>query len=102
MNIRRRVMILAAAFVFLACQSQDDMDKAQLLRHFNIPPGTQLIEYHGYPERVGFGQREGLQVSATYRFTEGELAAWLPQARQTGGSPFRFPPKSGRRSSTRA
>ena len=91
MNARRRVMILAAAFVFLACQSQDDMDKAQLHRHFNIPPGTQLIEYNGYPARVGFGQREGLQVSATYRFTEGELAAWLPQARSNGWQPLPIP-----------
>jgi len=91
MNARRRVMILAAAFFLLACQSQDDMDKAQLLRHFNIPPGTQLIEYNGYPARVGFGQREGLQVSATYRFTEGELAAWLPQARANGWQPLPIP-----------
>jgi hypothetical protein len=84
-------MILAAAFVFLACQSQDDMDKTQLLRHFNIPPGAQLIEYNGYPARVGFGQREGHQVSATYRFTEGELAAWLTQARSNGWQPLPIP-----------
>jgi hypothetical protein len=93
MNTLRRAMILAAAFVFLACQSQDDMDKAQLLRHFDIPPGTQIIEYHGYPDRVGFGQREGLQVSATYRFTESELAAWLPQARSNGWQPLPIPPE---------
>jgi hypothetical protein len=86
-----RVMILAAVFSFCACQATDDRDREQLLRHFGIPPDTQVIEYHGYPARVGFGQREGLQVSATYRFTEGQLAAWLPQARSNGWQPLPIP-----------
>lgn len=91
MNAVRRMTILAAAFVLLACQATDDRDREQLLRHFGIPPDTQVIEYHGYPARVGFGQREGLQVSATYRFTEGQLAAWLPQARSNGWQPLPIP-----------
>ncbi len=97
MNAVRRMTILAVAFVLLACQSQDDMDREQLRRHFGLPPGVQIIEYHGYPARVGFGQREGLQVSATYRFTEGQLAAWLPQARSNGWQPLPIPAETRRK-----
>lgn len=91
MNGCCRVVILAAVFIVSACQSQDEMDREQLRRHFGIPPGVQMIEYHGYPARVGFGQREGLQVSAKYRFTEGELAGWLPQAQANGWQPLPVP-----------
>jgi hypothetical protein len=97
MNTVRRMTILAVAFVLLACQSQDDMDREQLRRHFGLPPGVQIIEYHGYPARVGFGQREGLQVSATYRFTEGQLAVWLPQARSSGWQPLPIPAETRRK-----
>lgn len=83
--------ILVVALVLVACQSQDDMDKAQLIRHFGIPQGAELLEYQGYPARVGFGQREGLQVSATWRLTEAELAAWLPQAAPKGWKPLPIP-----------
>jgi hypothetical protein len=86
----RRVLILAV-LLLCACQAQDERDRGQLLRHFTIPPSVQIIEYHGYPARVGFGQREGLEVSATYRFTEAELAAWLPQARADGWQPLPIP-----------
>ncbi|MGE5856840.1 MAG: hypothetical protein ACM34C_09795 [Syntrophaceae bacterium] len=91
MNGCCRVVILAAVFVVIACQSQDEMDREQLRRHFGIPSGVQMIEYHGYPARVGFGQREGLQVSAKYRFTEGELAGWLPEAQANGWQPLPIP-----------
>lgn len=87
----RLTILVAAAFVLAACQSQDDMDKAQLRRHFGIPPGAEILEYHGYPARVGFGQREGLQVSATWRLTETELAAWLPRAGADGWQPLPIP-----------
>jgi hypothetical protein len=97
MNACSRVMILAVVFIFCACQATDDRDREQLLRHFGIPPDIQVIEYHGYPARVGFGQREGLQVSATYRFTEGQLAAWLPQARSSGWQPLPIPAETRRK-----
>lgn len=83
--------VLAAAFVLIACQSQDNMDKGQLRRHFSIPPDAEILDYHGYPARVGFGQREGLQVSATWRLTEAELAAWLPKAGAKGWRPLPIP-----------
>ena len=87
----RLTILAAAAFVLASCQSQDDMDKAQLRRHFGIPPAAEILEYHGYPARVGFGQREGLQVSATYRLTETELAEWLSKAAANGWQPLPIP-----------
>ena len=70
---------------------QDWMDERALRRHFRIPSGFERLYYDGYPSMVGFGQREGLEISAGYRLTEAEQEAFLRDGSARGWQPLPIP-----------
>lgn len=50
-----------------SCQKvTDETDKAALKKHFLIPDDAEMIAYDGFPPMAGFGQREGLTISAVF------------------------------------
>ena len=56
-------------FVATSCQwLTDSSDKSALVKHFKIPDNAEMIVYDGFPTMVGFGQREGLNISANTSF----------------------------------
>jgi len=82
-----RILILAGLVLpLVSCgRIQDGKDQKQLIRLFNIPDNAKLVSYRGYPSMVGFGQREGLEISARYRFTDQQLGKFLAAARGSTG-----------------
>jgi hypothetical protein len=53
------------------------MDERALRRRFGVPSSFERIVYRGYPSMVGFGQREGLDISAAYRLTDRQESTFL-------------------------
>ena len=59
---------------FNSCQwLTDKSDKAALEKHFEIPDDAEMIAYDGFPTMVGFGQREGLTISAKYMLEDEDM-----------------------------
>lgn len=64
--------------------AQDSGDQAQLRRIFGIPEGCELVSYDGYPSTVGFGQREGLALSAVYRLDGSQAREFVDSSLSEG------------------
>ena len=94
---RRAVLLTAPLLVagLVGCGPprlvQDWMDRRQLKRHFGIPDGASLLEYDGYPAMVGFGQREGLTISAVYHLTDEQEAQFVESSRSRGWDSLPIP-----------
>lgn len=74
-----KIIILFLLAVFLnSCQwLTDRSDKAALEKHFEIPEDAEMIAYDGFPTMVGFGQREGLNISAKYMLSDKDMNEWI-------------------------
>lgn len=73
--------------ILFVCSCQvitDETDKAALKKHFEIPDDAEMIAYEGYPETVGFGQREGLSISAKYKLNEVDMKEWIKNLQHKG------------------
>lgn len=55
----------------------DRSDKSALEKHFEIPENAEMIAYDGFPTTVGFGQREGLNISAKYLLSDEDMNEWI-------------------------
>jgi hypothetical protein len=79
-------LILLMLMLLPGCQSgqaaQDLSDQRALRRLFGIPNDYRLMTYTGYPARVGFGQREGLNISGVYLLSDDQLAQFKDQIAQ--------------------
>jgi hypothetical protein len=64
--------------------AQDSSDQARLRRIFGIPEGCELVCYDGYPSTVGFGQREGLALSAVYRLDGSQAREFVDRSLSEG------------------
>jgi hypothetical protein len=62
----------------------DESDKASLKRHFEIPDDAEMIAYDGFPPMSGFGQREGLTISAKYLLSDEDMNVWIKNMRPKG------------------
>lgn len=61
-----------------SCQQEtDSSDKAALKRHFEIPNDAEMVVYDGFPPMSGFGQREGLSISAKYKLNDQDMFSWI-------------------------
>ncbi len=54
-----------------ACTSQDETDQRRVRARCGLPRDATVLVWKGYPEQVGFGQREGLSLEGTFRPTAG-------------------------------
>lgn len=87
-------LVLVAPF---ACAPQDVRDQRAARRRCGLPPDAAVLTWDGYPSQVGFGQREGLSVSGTFRPPPGwsssaagyRPAPW-PRARDAAEETFRL------------
>jgi hypothetical protein len=70
---------------------QDWSDRYELRRHFKIPMGYELISYAGYPGMAGFGQREGLEISAVYRLTDHQVTKFVSDSKSDGWESLPIP-----------
>lgn len=70
---------------------QDWVDERALRKQLAIPAGFDLVSYDGYPSMAGFGQREGLEISARYRLDGEQAAAFATRARANGWQPLPIP-----------
>ena len=62
----------------------DESDKSALKRHFEIPEDAEMIAYDGSPPMSGFGQREGLTISAKYSLNVEDMNRWIKKMRGKG------------------
>ncbi|MBN1975792.1 MAG: hypothetical protein JW918_00190 [Anaerolineae bacterium] len=94
------ILIASCACLFFLCSSfypqpdqatQDQADQQALGRFFGIPSDLELVSYDGYPPQVGFGQREGLDISAVYRFDDAQEEEFIQQATSAGWQPLPVP-----------
>lgn len=70
---------------------QDRRDRAALRRLFDLPSSYELVSYDGYPSMVGFGQREGLEISAQYELSSEQFEEFLRDASDRGWEPLPIP-----------
>jgi len=89
---RLAVGSLALALLLGACGGaqgvQDAMDQAALRRRFGLPCRAEVVSYSGYPSMVGFGQREGLGLSATFQLEPEPAQLFLETAAEAGWEPL--------------
>lgn len=87
------ILIASCACLFFLCSpfypqpdqaAQDQMDQQALVRIFDIPSDLELVSYDGYPPQVGFGQREGLDISAVYQLDDVQEEEFIRQATAAG------------------
>ncbi|MCW8810166.1 MAG: hypothetical protein OQJ93_06860 [Ignavibacteriaceae bacterium] len=62
----------------------DSSDKSALEKHFDIPDDAEMIAYDGFPTMVGFGQREGLNISAKYLLSNEDMNEWIKNMQTKG------------------
>jgi hypothetical protein len=68
-----------------SCQQvTDSSDKAALKKHFEIPDDAEMIVYDGFPPMSGFGQREGLSISAKYKLNDEDMDSWIIKMHSKG------------------
>jgi hypothetical protein len=71
--------------ITISCQQvTDETDKTALEKHFLIPDDAEMIAYDGFPPMVGFGQREGLTISAKYKLSDEDMNSWIKSVRAKG------------------
>jgi len=72
-------------FVATSCQwLTDSSDKSALEKHFEIPDDAEMIAYDGFSTMVGFGQREGLNISARYLLNDEDMSKWIKNMQTKG------------------
>jgi hypothetical protein len=66
-KVVRHVLIIAVTLLMTSCQSiADRSDQKALRKQCQIPTFAGLERFNGFPYINGFGQREGLQISAKF------------------------------------
>ena len=76
--MKKNFVFLLLLFVTNSCQwLTDSSDKSALEEHFEIPDDAEMIAYDGFPTMVGFGQREGLNISAKYLLSDEDMNEWI-------------------------
>jgi hypothetical protein len=76
-----------------ACQQvTDSSDKVALKKHFDIPDEAVMIAYDGFPPMAGFGQREGLSISAKYKLNDEDMNSWINEMQSKGLKKLPIPP----------
>lgn|GEM_PF-1343011 len=86
-KVLRLIVWLLLGAAMTGCRGQvwqDQADQRELRRLFAIPESAQLIEYHGFPDRSGFGQREGLSIRAVYQLKPAEALQITQNSAQPG------------------
>jgi len=81
-----KITILVLLAIFLnSCQwLTDNSDKTALEKHFEIPEDAEMVAYDGFPTMVGFGQREGLNISAKYLLSDKDMNKWIKNMSSKG------------------
>jgi len=76
--MKKIITLFLLTTLFNSCQwLTDRSDKAALEEHFEIPDDAEMIAYDGFPTMVGFGQREGLTISAKYKLSDEDMRGWI-------------------------
>ena len=78
------ILFLLLLLVTSCQQVTDSSDKAALRKHFEIPDDAEMIVYDGFPPMSGFGQREGLSISAKYKLNDEDMDSWINSMQAKG------------------
>lgn len=83
--MKKSLLVVILMIVSTSCQwVTDNSDKAALQKHFEIPDDAEMIAYNGFPTMVGFGQREGLTISAKYKLNDEDMKSWIQKVQYQG------------------
>ncbi len=85
------LLLALAAVIFFPGVFLNYLDEMALQRQASIPSGFKRVEYHGFPLMSGFGQREGLTVSAVYELTARQKDRFIKNAPSQGWKALPFP-----------
>ena len=77
-------LFLLLILTFSCRQVTDETDKASSEEHFEIPDDAEMIAYDGFSTMVGFGQREGLTISAKYLLNDEDMNKWINNMQTKG------------------
>jgi hypothetical protein len=98
---RRFLTIVACIATAVLCASRpscggpqevrDSADLERIREIFGIPEDFELVSYDGYPSSVGFGQREGLELSAVFQLTGGQAHGFVADRLASGWSELPMP-----------
>lgn len=57
-------------------------DKQFLRREFSLPSSMKLVSFNSSPDNMGLSPREGLSITATFKFTPTEFAIYREKAKR--------------------
>lgn len=88
-KVVRHVLIIAVTMLITSCQIiADRNDQKALRKQCQIPTFAHLEHFNGFPYMNGFGQREGLDLSAKYKISN-EQAIYFEKSVQRKDSQWR-------------
>ena len=83
--MKKYIVFFLLLFITNSCQViTDNSDKAALNERFEIPDDAEMIAYDRFSTMVGFGQREGLTISAKYLLSDEDMNEWINNMRTKG------------------
>jgi len=83
--MKKYFILLLLHLLITSCQQvTDSSDKAALKKHFEIPDDAGMIAYDGFPPVTGFGQTEGLTISAKYSLNDEDMNSWIKNVQSKG------------------
>jgi len=83
--MKKYIVFFLLLFITNSCQViTDNSDKAALNERFEIPDDAEMIAYDRFSTMVGFGQREGLTISAKYLLNDEDMNEWINNMQTKG------------------
>ena len=66
--------LITSLLIFMPdCSSQSTIDKRMLRKQCHIPEYATQIYFKGYPDDLGFGQREGIEMEGRFQLSKSDV-----------------------------
>src|SRR6185436_14783877 len=83
------ILILGLLCLLGGCERLSNLaDERALRKQCHIPPYAQSSDYKGFPAMSGFGQREGLSITARFRIPKSNLDDFEKFMHEDGWDPL--------------
>jgi hypothetical protein len=86
-----RSLIFLMLIFITNCSSQTNTDKSMLRKQCHIPEYANLVYFKSYPDELGFGQREGIEIEGRYKLLESDVEKFEIEAYKDNWQKFPIP-----------